>query len=545
MPNDVILLNALACELNDILGGGRVEKIYQPETDEITLAVKNNGKTHTLVISASPTSPRSHITVKKKENALNAPAFCMLLRKYLTGSNIADISIFNCDRIIKFTFDARNELKDRTRYYIIAELMGRYSNIILTDADYKIIDAIRRIHFDQSTTRFILPNLPYVFQPKNKASLDDEEALDAVFAQSIESYEELPKLISGIGKESAKEIFESQNPRNKLDELFRIYGSEAYSPALKTENGKPKDFFVCRYATAEGHFEEAGSLNECLDTYYTLCDGDERKKASSKTVAAVLKRLQAKIERRIKDYSDKIADKPRMEKTRIYGELILNNLWRIEGGDSCTVTDYETGEDVVISLDPALTPAQNAQNFFKKYAKLKRGVEIAESQLTELHSQKEYLKSIETAVRNCSSKQEYEDILGELNELNGYKRKTGRTGKEKTSRPTSVKYGGCEIVFGKNNIQNNEVTFKTAARGDLWLHVKSGHGSHVVVKGEYDDNVLYRAAQIAAYYSDARDEKKADVDFTTVKFVKKIPGALPGQVTYKNYRSITVSPAKE
>ena len=207
MPNDVILLKALADELNVSLKGGRIEKIYQPEIDEITVLVKNNGKMHNLVISASPSSPRAHLSTQKKENSLSAPAFCMLLRKHLTGGNISDVSIFNYDRIIKFTIDARNELKDVKKYFLIAELMGRYSNIILTDDNFVIIDAIRRIHFDQSTTRYILPNLNYVLQPKNRVSLDDDAALDEVFSSPISSYDELPKLISGIGKETAKEIF--------------------------------------------------------------------------------------------------------------------------------------------------------------------------------------------------------------------------------------------------------------------------------------------------------------------------------------------------
>lgn len=525
--------------------GGRVEKIYQPEVDEITLSVKNNGKMHTLVISASPSSPRAHLTAQKKENALNAPAFCMLLRKYLSGGNISSVSIFNFDRIIKFTFEARNELKDRTQYFLIAELMGRYSNIILTDADYKIIDAIRRIHFDQSTTRYILPNLPYVLQPKNKVSLDDNDGLDKIFSSEISDYNELPKLISGIGKESAKEIFYSDNPRDKIASLVSIFGSDGYAPVLKTENGRPKDFYVCRYATAEGEFIQSETLNQCLDTYYTLYDGDERKKADSKTAATVLKRLQAKNERRIKDNLDKIKDKPNLEKTRNLGELILNNLWQIKSGDSCKVIDYSTGEEVVIKLDPTLTPARNAQAYFKKYNKLKRGVEIAENQLDELYMQKEYLKSIEASIVSCATKQEFSEILQELNTLNGFKRKSKDKKKEKTSKPASIKYGECEIIFGKNNIQNNEVTFKIAARNDLWLHVKARHGSHVIIKGDYDESTLIRAAQIAAYYSDARNDDKVEIDFTEVKYVKKIPSSLPGQVTYTHYKTVAVSPLKE
>lgn len=547
MPNDVILLNALSHELNDALSGGRVEKIYQPEIDEITLAIKSKGKLNTLVISASPTSPRAHLTTVKKENALNAPAFCMLLRKYLNGAIVGSVEIFNFDRIIKFTFNARNELKDDNTYFLIAELMGRYSNIILTDSDFKIIDAVRRIHFDQSTSRYILPNLPYVLQPKNKISLDENEKLDEIFSKGFESFNELPKLISGIGKETAQEIFSSENPRKKLDELINIYNSPSYSPTLATENGKPKDYFVCKYFSLCGEYREYATLNECLDTYYTLYDGDERKKASSKTVLTALKRLQTKIERRIADYSKKIADRDAAEKTRIYGELILNNLWQIpkQNADKCTVFDYNENKEITIKLDPAVSPQQNAQAYFKKYGKLKRGIEIAEAQLQELYVQREYLKSIEVSVATSSTKQEYDEILRELNVLSGYKKRTSSKAKEKPSHPAVFKYQNKEIIFGRNNLQNAEATFKIASRSDIWLHVKNRHGSHVIIKGDYDEAVLFRAAQIAAYYSDARDDDKVDVDYTQVKFVKKIPSALPGQVTYTNYKTITVSPLKE
>lgn len=545
MPNDVILLNALANELNDLLSDGRIEKIYQPEIDEVTFAVKARGKIHTLVISASPSAPRTHITAGKKENSLNPPAFCMLLRKYLSGANLKNVGIFNYDRIIKFTFETRSELKDRAVYYLLAELMGRYSNIILTDENYKIIDAIRRIHFDQSTTRYILPNLQYVLQPKNKASLDDEKALQAVFNSGVSEYSLLPKLISGIGKETAKEIFFAENPYLKLQSLVNIYRSDLYAPVLKTENGKPIDYYVYRYTTAEGEFVPKTTLNECLDEYYTLLDGNERKKASSKTVNAVLKRMKEKIDRRISDYTEKIAEKEKAEKWKQFGETILGNIWKIKTGDKFAEgTDYESGENIRIPLDENLSPSANAQIYFKKYSKAKKAAEIAEKQLEELYKQKEYLKSVELSVRDSETKQEYSEIIDELNRLNG---KTGKqtNKKEKTSRPVRVKTEFGEIIYGRNNLQNNEVTFKIADRNDLWLHVKARHGSHVVIKGEITDETLLKAARMAAFYSECRYDEKVDVDYTSVKYVKKIPSSLPGLVTYTNYKTITVSPADE
>ena len=545
MPNDVILLKALADELISSLKGGRIEKIYQPETDEITVLVKNNGKMHNLVISASPSSPRAHLSTQKKENSLSAPAFCMLLRKHLTGGNISDVSIFNYDRIIKFTIDARNELKDVKKYFLIAELMGRYSNIILTDDNFVIIDAIRRIHFDQSTTRYILPNLNYVLQPKNRVSLDDDAALDEVFSSPISSYDELPKLISGIGKETAKEIFSADNPREKIRELTNIYFETSFCPVVtKNSDGKITDYYVYPYSTVNSDFEKSESLNDALNKFYLLRDGEERKKASSKTVTTVLKRLQAKNERRIEDNLSKIKDKDNAEKNRMAGTLLMNYLWMIKPGDKSVTVDGFDGEKVTIPLVADEKPAVTAKNLLKKYNKQKRAVEIAEIQLEELYKQRDYLKSIEVSITNSFTKTEYEEILKELNSINGYKQnKTEK--RQKPSAPTRLKFDCCEIIFGRNNLQNNDVTFKIADRGDLWLHVKNHHGSHVIIKGEYADETLLKAAEIAAYYSDANQDGKVEVDYTLVKFVKKIPSALPGQVTYTNYKTVIVTPKKE
>ncbi len=469
----------------------------------------------------------------------------MLLRKHLTGGNISDVSIFNYGRIIKFTIDARNELKDVKKYFLIAELMGRYSNIILTDDNFVIIDAIRRIHFDQSTTRYILPNLNYVLQPKNRVSLDDDAALDEVFSSPISSYDELPKLISGIGKETAKEIFSADNPREKIRELTNIYFETSFCPVVtKNSDGKITDYYVYPYSTVNSDFEKSESLNDALNKFYLLRDGEERKKASSKTVTTVLKRLQAKNERRIEDNLSKIKDKDNAEKNRMAGTLLMNYLWMIKPGDKSVTVDGFDGEKVTIPLVADEKPAVTAKNLLKKYNKQKRAVEIAEIQLEELYKQRDYLKSIEVSITNSFTKTEYEEILKELNSINGYKQnKTEK--RQKPSAPTRLKFDCCEIIFGRNNLQNNDVTFKIADRGDLWLHVKNHHGSHVIIKGEYADETLLKAAEIAAYYSDANQDGKVEVDYTLVKFVKKIPSALPGQVTYTNYKTVIVTPKKE
>ncbi|NCA92725.1 DUF814 domain-containing protein [bacterium] len=546
MPNDVITLNALANELNTNLSGGRIEKIYQPETDEITLSVKSARSSVTFVISASCNHPRAHITSQKKENALNAPAFCMLLRKHLIGGIIKSIGIFNCDRIIKIDIEARNELNDKVDYFLFAELMGRYSNIILTKSDFVIIDAIRRIHFDQSTSRYILPNLTYELQPKNKISLDEKDKLKDFFEKYTDN-DNLCEKISGIGKETAKEILESDKPFDKLMELADIYNQKSYAPCLLIKNNKPIDYFVTKYSSIEGSFEQTCTLNDAFDRFYCDHDTSERKKANTKSLTALLKRLENKTKRRIDDNLKKLEEVKTAEELKQSGDLIFSYISQIkQKSNELVCYDYYNDCEKKIQLDSSLTPSQNAQNYYKRYNKLKRTKEIAESQLIFLQEQGEYLKTIALAIENSTLKVEYDEIIEELNNLNGFKKKANaKKSKIKPSSPMRIKIGNCDIYWGKNNLQNNEVTFNIASGGDMWFHTKNSHGSHVIAKGELSEEIIKRAAEIAAYYSEVRTAERVEVDYCLRKFVKKIPSSMPGLVRYTQYKSIIVTPKKE
>lgn len=543
MPNDVITLNAVASELDETLRGGRIEKIYQPETDEITLNVKNARILRTLVISANPSQPRIHISTQKKENSYTAPAFCMLLRKYLTGSFIEKIEIYNFDRIVKISVVSKNELKDVKRYFLFAELMGRYSNIILTDSEKTILDAIRRIHFDQSTSRYILPGLKYVNQEKCCLSLGEKEKVRQVLHAGM-SGAEIIAAISGAGKETANEIACSPDPFDKLYRLLNIYKTDTYKPCLRYQNGTLKDYYIYPYSTVSGEFVEYNGINEALDAFYRLYDGNERKKASTKTVNTVLKRLQSKTERRI---GDNLAKKKDAENAAFYkncGDLILSYMYMIKPRDvSLSCYDYFDDKNIVIPLNPQFSPADNAQIYYKKYAKMKRAALIADEQLQSLYEQKEYLNSIAVSIDNCSLKSEYDEILAELNSLSGLRNvKKNLFVKEKPSRPVHFTVEGFDVYLGKNNIQNNDVTFNIASGNDVWLHVKAHHGSHVIIKGKPDKAVIEKCAAVAAKYSSASSSDKVEVDYTLRKYVKKIPSAMLGMVTYTNYRSVLVAP---
>lgn len=545
MPIDVVTLKTICRELNKSLSGGKVEKIYQPEKDEVTFNIKSKGKLLQLVISANPTHPRIHLTTQKKENAFNAPAFCMLLRKYLGGAQIKQVDIFNNDRIVRMVFEGKNELKDSRTVYLIAELMGRYSNIILVSEDMTIIDAIKRIHLDQSTTRYILPGLQYVFQPQTRITFDKEDELNKFFNETADlTPGVLLQNISGIGKETAAEVFSYDN---KMDALKNFISSDPskdfYRPCLSYKNGKPTDYFIYPYRSIQTEWKFFDTLNDALDEYYSLYDEEDRKKASSKTVETILKRLQTKTDRRIDDNLKRLKDWEKAESIRRKGEFITNYLYMIKpGNDKLTCTDYYEDKEIVIPLDVNLSPAQNAQEYYKKYNKIKRAKDSANKQLAELYPQKDYLESIAVAISNCTLKNEFNEILTELNELGGYIQKKQTNKKEKPSKPTHLVINGYDVYFGKNNVQNAQVTFSIGSSNDTWVHAQKHHGTHLIIRGHPDDATLLRCAQIAAYYSDAKSSSKVEVDYTMRKFVKKIPGALPGLVTYTDYKTILCEP---
>ena len=544
MPIDVITLKAVTEELNEFLSGGRVEKIYQPETDEVTLNVKSGGKYFQLVISANPSHPRIHLTTQKKENSFNAPAFCMLPRKYIGGARILGMHIFNNDRVIRMEFEGKTELKDDRVLYLIVELMGRYSNIILTDKNMVIVDAIRRIHFDQSTTRYILPGLQYVFQPQTRITFDQTDKLKAFFADNPDcGADEILRAISGIGKETAAEIAASSDRFASLTRLIDVTSSSVYRPSLSYSGDKPTDYFVYPYETRKSDWKEFSTLNEALDEYYSLYDREDRKKASSKTVETILKRLQTKTERRIDDNLKRLKDWEKSESIRRKGEFITNYLYLIKPGDEeLKCFDYYENKDTSIALDPTLSPARNAQEYFKKYNKLKRAKDSANEQLATLYPQKEYLGSIAVAIESCSLKSEFDEILEELNKLGGYVRKGAPKQRTKPSAPTHLTINGFDVYYGKNNVQNAQVTFTYAAPTDTWVHAKKHHGTHVIIKGTPDEETLLTCCRIAAFLSDAKTSPKVEVDYTQKKFVKKIPSSLPGLVTYTDYKTMICEP---
>ncbi len=545
MPSDVITLSALCKELDSGLSGGKIEKIYQPENDELTFTIKKGG-IRTLLISANANLPRIHITEQKKENPFSASSFCMLMRKYAGGGIIQNISLLAWDRIIKIELISRNEMGDKTPYFILAELMGRYSNIILTDSNFTIIDAIKRINIDQNAERPILPKLKYTVPRQNRITLGDTAALTELFSTQQDVDEKfLLENISGISKDTAKELIARGEKLSGLQNFLEINSSADYKPCLRfDQNGKAADFHITPYKSQSGDYTFFSSLNDAIERYYLDRATEQQKKFNTKELVKLLTRLQTKTERRIAEHQKKLEECDRSDTLRIYGELILSNLHKLKKGDKTLVClNFYDNAEVTIPLNELLPPNKNAQAYFKRYTKLKRAKEISLQQLDMLYVQRQYLQTFASAIKTSDTKQEYQEILEELRAVDG--RKVQNPKKQKKSAPSAplhIIFEGADIYVGKNNIQNNAVTFSIASSNDLWLHAKDYHGAHTIIKGNVTDRILQRAAEICAYFSETKDSPKAEIDYTLRKNVKRHKSGVPGLVTYTDFKTVVVQP---
>lgn len=536
MPSDVITINALVKELSDTLSGKKILKVRGPNKSELDFEVRTDQGIKQLVISADPSMPAIYLSDDKKESPVEALSFCMLARKHLSGGIITDISLLNCDRVVQITVNSKNELNDNVNYLVIVELTGRRCNLIIANSDMTIIDAIRRSSLDAD--RLIYPKAKYNLPPEDKIMLDSPNLSETV--KDIQNEKELLEKTSGLAKSTAKEI-SLRFPNNAYEGInyfLNIYGSPYYSPCVLMENGKPKDFFTTGYLSIEGEFKEFSTISSAID--YVMRNKPEKASEKSRNITSHLNKLIKRTNQRIAEREKTLEATP--DEYKVAGELILNNLWRIKKGDKTAVCEnYYTGKEQEITLDPLLTPNQNASAYFKKYTKLKRAIEYATNQLQELYNHKEYLESIRASVENAATNAELSEITEELDGFDGKAKKQKQKQKLLPSKPLRISYKGYEIYCGKNNKQNQQVTFAIASSSDLWLHVKNYHGSHTIIKGgNPPEDVIMEAAGYAAYLSGAKGLSKVEVDVTQRKYVKKL--SLPGMVTYTNHYTVIAAP---
>lgn len=581
MALDGITIAALTHELNTRLLGGRISKIAQPEPDELLLTIKSQNANERLLISAGASLPFVYLTDENKPSPQTAPNFCMLLRKHISGGHITKISQPGFERIIEFTVDHLDEMGDPCQKILTIELMGKHSNIIFRKTDGTIIDSIKHISTLVSSVREVLPGREY-FIPNSDGKIDlrsntsasDEQRLNIaktlseyVLCKPMSIQKALYSTFTGFspvlseslcqvaGIESSQsantlETAEVDSLANALSALLDSIKSNDFHPSIiLDENNNPVEFEVIslkQYDCLTHEYHD--SISEVLKSYYALRNEYTRIRQKS---ADLRKIVQTALERNVKKYdiqAKQLKDTDKMDKYKIYGELLQTYGYSAQEGDSSlTCENYYTGEEITIPLDSTISALANSQKYFDRYGKLKRTKEAVTSQIQETESDIEHLRSIAASLDIATNEDDLSQIKDELIDSGYIKKKSFQKGKSRTkSKPFHyLSSDGFHIYVGKNNYQNDELTFKLANTGDWWFHAKKMPGSHVIVRTEgreLPDRVFEEAASLAAYYSSGKTMDKVEIDYVTRKEVKKPNGSKPGFVVYYTNYSMVARP---
>lgn len=573
MAFDTICVKKTVEELNSTIIGGRIEKIYLPEKDELMIAIRTLGGNYKLVLSASANNARVHFTDFSKENPKTPPMFCMLLRKHLTSGKITKVSQPNFERIIEIDIESYSELGDLTTKHLICEIMGRNSNVILCGEDYRIIDSAKHIDFSLSSVRQVLPGLSYELPPMQDKIpiLDTEKMQDIVLDFSLDANtpdKAIMSAVSGISPATAREIVFSAIGTNSLvlgelsdiskkqilKKLIDFAENLKFSPCIIFDpNGKPLDFSAVpvTYFGESYKVEYFESMSEVVSKFYFERDKKERMRQKSADLLKLLNNNLERLAKKLVIQEKTLKDAENKEQYKIFGDLVTANLYRIKkGAESVTVSNFYEPDspDVVIPLSREISAAKNAQRYYKLFSKLKNAEVEMEKQRKMTLLDIDYLESTLCALENAETEADLNLIRAELTDEGYIKRgKSNKKESKKESKPMHfISSDGFDIYVGKNNTQNDYLTLKFANSQDIWFHTKQIHGSHTVIKLGIDKDVpkttMMEAAKLAAYYSKARESSQVPVDYTQVKNVKKPNGAKPGMVIYDNYNTVYVHP---
>lgn len=576
MALDGLYLRALAKELRDTLLNCRVDKITQPEKDEIILSFKINRKNVRLLLSANASYPRVNFIDYSKESPMKAPVFCMVLRKYLNTAVLKDIRQLHNDRVLMMDFESSDELGFNSIYTLMIEIMGRHSNLTLIRArDGIIMDCIKHITPDINSFRVLYPGIEYVYPPKsNKVDIFEssyEDFQDKVFAEysmDDELNEKFfTKIIDGIGAPIAKEInfnLKEANIELSMDNLKNIYHflvkffegakEDNYNFYSYSLNDELKDFHCIKldYLLSQGgSFKEYDSPSILMEEFYHARDKVSRLQGRSHDMQKLVTNNIDRVEKKLDILNKTLLECEEKPKYSLYGELITANIYNIKKGDKeVKALNYysEESEYVTIPLDVNKTPAENAQKYYKRYNKLKKAEENAYIQIEIAEDELIYLQSVLSNIENAENYKDLEDIKNELVETGYIAFKKAMKGKkDKPSKPLHfISSDGIDIYVGKNNLQNDYLTLKFAHNNDIWMHIKNIPGSHVIIKnmGEIPDSTLLEGAILAAYYSKGKNSTKVPIDYTEIRNVKKMAKGKPGMVTYSTNKTIYVDPVK-
>lgn len=551
MAFDGMITCAMVKELQDTILLGKIEKVYQPESDELVFHIHTKKGNKKLYASTNSTHSCLHFI---EENPVNPPAplaFCMLLRKHLQGGRIVDISQKDAERIIEISLETLNELGFTVSKKLIFEIMGKHSNIILVDMTTgKIIDSIKRISIDVNRVRQVLPGKEYVYPPaQDKISF--KEITGEALSEMAANPKEILSKVGGISPAVASELAAQPDRMCWLSaNLASIAEGTSVPHIYVDEKGVPQEFHIAALSQYEESTQriDFDTLSRCLSYYFEHKQSSNRARQKShdlvKSVSGLLDKLYLKKQR----LSEDLLKAENSEDLRLYGELLTANMHLAKPGDTAVeVINYYDGSTVKIPLDPRHSPAKNAQQYFKRYSKSKTAIKEKQVQLTETDEDIQYLESVLTYLNNTDSVEEIEALRGELSET-GYIKNRKTAYKEKKYKPQPHRYtlcDGSQVLVGRNNKENDILTLKTAAKTDLWLHTKDIPGSHVIVQtggAELSEEALFEAASIAAYHSKGRTSENVPVDYVQVKYVKKPSGAKPGMVIFTNNRTLWVNP---
>ena len=543
MSFDGFFLHHMIEELRRELVNGRIQKINQPFEQELVLQIRSNRQTHRLLLSAHPVFGRIQLTQTTFENPAQPSTFIMVLRKYLQGAVIESIEQIENDRIVEITVSNKNEIGDHIQATLIIEIMGKHSNILLVDkSSHKILEVIKHLGFSQNSYRTLLPGSTYIAPPStdslNPFTVKDEKLFEILQTQELKA-KNLQSLFQGLGRDTANEL-ESILVSEKLS-TFRNFFSQASKPFLTETSFSPVPF-----ANRVG--EPFSSLSDLLDTYYKdKAERDRVKQQASELIRRAENELQ-KNRHKLKKQEKELLATDNAEEFRQKGELLTTFLHQVPNDqDQVTLDNYYTNQPITIALDKALTPSQNAQRYFKRYQKLKEAVKYLTELIEETKATILYLESVET-VLNQAGLEEIAEIREELIQT-GFIRRRQREKIQKRKKPEQylASDGKTIIYVGRNNLQNEELTFKMARKEELWFHAKDIPGSHVVISGNLNpsDEVKTDAAELAAYFSKGRLSNLVQVDMIEVKKLNKPTGGKPGFVTYTGQKTLRVTPDPE
>ena len=566
MAFDAYFLSAVLKEIREKATGARVEKIHQPSRDTVILHLRCEGGREKLLIAANPAAPRLHLTTASPENPDQPPMFCMLLRKHLSGARLMQITQPPMERMARFTFDCIDEMGDPVQKHLVVELMGRTCNVYLLDPEGRILDCLRRIGLDESARRAALPGLNYVLpEPVSKedpATLESYVNLlaapgaDVLADRLMDTLGGLSPLVCreaalfAAGDTDARvENLDISSVADKLQLFFREHLTYPAPYFYAAADGTPKQFAFCPIRQYGGG-ERAESFTALMDSYYIVRDKKDAMRQKSQAVRKTVSNLCQRLRRKLAIQEKELEATFDRERLRQLGDIVTANIHRITKGQTLLEAEDFYDEEmktIQIPLSPLLSPQQNAGKFYKDYAKLKTAEKELTRQMTLAEQELQYLESVLEELSRAETEGELEEIRQEL-QVGGYIR--GDTGRKrmKQARSQPMRFestDGYPVYVGRNNHQNDELTFRLARKDDIWLHAQKVHGSHVIIScggTTPPDDTVTQAAQLAAYYAETKGGQNIPVDVTPVKQVKKTPGGKPGMVIYHTYKTVIVNP---